>query len=121
MRVASRSGRDINSGLSVPGLFYLPWQEMRFCNLKLRVSCQTCKSAQKYPHVGQEVCLLETSLPKQGQKQRAGAAAPGDPGRVRVLLGTSVSSSVNEADLIPSALCVEKLMRLLVNSLPRDS
>ena len=71
MPVAGQSGQDINSGLPVPSLFHLSWREMRFYNLKWRVSCQTSRSAQKLLSVGQDVCLLETSLPKQGQESRA--------------------------------------------------
>ena len=57
----------------------------------------------------------------RGRRAELEAAAPGDPGQVRVLLGTLVSLSVNEASLIPSALCMEKLMLLLANLLPGDS
>lgn len=42
LEAASQSGRDINSGLPVPSLLHRTWQQTRFCNLKLRVSCQAC-------------------------------------------------------------------------------
>lgn len=120
---ASQRGRDINSGLPVPSLFHWTWQETRFCNMKLRVSCQSCRFARNtLKWAGYSVFWKH---PSQASTQIRGKSA--ELGCCPRLPRTSQGASGNlglfiyGAPLIFTAFHVEKLMLLLANHFLHDS